>query len=143
MLVAYAELRTAKRVNEDRPREPGNGRVPQEAELDQGELQAVRGHYVGVRRRHGHWSIIAGEVVPRVAWEGTASPPAPAIQGDLVSTLGPDLQCGEGREVLKLAQGWEGTLAVRVLNVVPVPDVLLLDHLNEPPICPIGRRQRR
>ncbi len=40
----YAKLRTAKRVNKDRPREPGNGRVPQEVELDQGELQAIRGH---------------------------------------------------------------------------------------------------
>ncbi len=137
----YAELRTAKCVNEDRPRKPGNGRVPQEIELDQGKLQAVRGHYIGVRHRHGHWSVIAGEVVPRVAWERTASPPAPAIQGDLVSALGPDVQRGEGREVLKLAQGRVGTLAVRVLGLVPVPDVLQLDHLNEPPVRPVRRRQ--
>jgi hypothetical protein len=65
-----------------------------------------------------------------------ASPPAPAIQGGLVSALGPDVHCGEGREVLKLAQGRAGTLAVRVLGVVPVPDILQLDHLDEPPFFP-------
>ncbi len=71
-----------------------NGRVPWEVELDPGVLQAVCNHDVGVRRRHGLWPVVAGKVIPRVAWEGTASPPAPAIQGDLVLALGPDVRGG-------------------------------------------------
>jgi hypothetical protein len=71
-----------------------DGRVPQEVELDPGILQAVHGHNVGVRHQHGLWPVVAGEVVPRVAREGTASPPAPAIQGDLVLALGPDVRGG-------------------------------------------------